>query len=44
MDVSGLKMALSDKQSDLPQVARSGISTILADPDTDANGVVNRAG
>jgi hypothetical protein len=32
------------KQTDLPQVSRTGISPLLADPDMDGNGMVNQGG
>jgi len=41
IDISGLQVVLLEKQSDLPQVSQSGISTIICDPDPDSNGMVN---
>jgi len=43
IDISGLQLALSEKQGELPLISRSGISTIIPDPDPDANAVLNLA-
>ena len=44
IDISGLQLALSEKQNELPLISRSGMSTIIPDPDPDANTVLNLAG
>ena len=41
IDVTGLQAALLEKQSDLPQISQTGISTILCDPDADSSGSIN---
>jgi len=41
IDVSGLQAALVEKQSDLPQISQTGVSTIICDPDPDSNGNIN---
>lgn len=41
IDISGLQAALLEKQSDLPHISQSGISSIIPDPDPDSNSTVN---
>jgi len=41
IDVTGLQAALVEKQSDLPQITQTGISTIICDPDADSAGNMN---
>eukprot|EP00111_Clytia_hemisphaerica_P024769 TCONS_00072992-protein len=43
IDISELQVAMLEKQTDLPQVSRTGINPLIADPDMDTNGIVNPA-
>ena len=37
IDISEIQVAILEKQTDLPQSTRAGISQLVADPDSDTN-------
>jgi len=41
LEISRFQSALSDKQADLPQVCKTGLSSVISDPDSDTLGAIS---